>query len=198
MYGLQLPGASRCVLEGKRYPPGLARSQDVPRARDVLPDRLVDSGTSSHQPDRLRERLVEQTQLQRQILVVRLHDRSPLLPTRMMDPNFAVTNGFVSALTMMALPQEAPDTLAPSERRKSDRQGALELLRNYLRELGKSLPAKSSRALEANADTYQVLGGGKYCDAQPLIPDAEMKATRRGHALAERNKNAASSFLGKV
>jgi hypothetical protein len=109
-----------------------------------------------------------------------------LLEKRMVDPDFTVTTGFLDTLTAMTLREDHPEALTePVLQGETSiyHDQALELLRNYLRTVGKYLPAKWAASRAESLETYTRYASQSFCEDKPLIPSAEMRkvlaATKR-------------------
>jgi hypothetical protein len=101
-----------------------------------------------------------------------------LLEKRMVDPDFTVTTGFLDTLTAMALSEDHPEAFSESVSREEAatyHQSTLEILRDYLRRVGKYLPKKQAGSLAESLETYSTYAGQSFCEDQPLIPAAEMR-----------------------
>ena len=101
-----------------------------------------------------------------------------LLEKRMVDPDFTVTTGFLDTLTAMALREDHPDALnepVPEGETSIYHDQDLELLRNYLRTVGKYLPGKWAATRAQSLETYTRYAGQTFCEDKPLIPSAEVR-----------------------
>jgi hypothetical protein len=95
----------------------------------------------------------------------------------MVDPDFTVTTGFLDTLTAMALSEDHPEAFSESVSREEAatyHQSTLEILRDYLRRVGKFLPKKQAGSMAESLETYTTYAG-HFCEDQPLIPPAEMR-----------------------
>lgn len=99
-----------------------------------------------------------------------------LLLLRMRESDFAVTENFLDTLGAWRLQERHPEAFATDGRAinpEDYNQQAVDLLRDLVRSLGKSLPAKSGNAAAESAKTYKTLSGWHDCRNRPLIPESE-------------------------
>jgi hypothetical protein len=112
-----------------------------------------------------------------------------LLEKRMVDSDFTVTAGFLDTLTAMALREDHPEALnapVPEGETSIYHDQTLEVLRNYLRTVGKHLPEKWAATRAESLETYTRYAGQTFCEDKPLIPSAE---ARKVVAAAKRSQH---------
>jgi hypothetical protein len=103
-----------------------------------------------------------------------------LLSQRMLESDFAVTEGFLQTLGGWRLQQSHPEAFSADGKAVHPEAYSLEsvrLLRASVRALGESLPHKQGAALAVSAQTYEELARWQDCQLRPLIPESETRAT---------------------
>jgi hypothetical protein len=103
-----------------------------------------------------------------------------LLSQRMLEGDFAVTEGFLETLGAWRLRQGHPEAFATDGHAVNPEvynREAMDLLRDSVRALGRSLQEKRGAALTESAKTYRTLATRHDCQDRPLLPESEARAS---------------------
>ena len=103
-----------------------------------------------------------------------------LLSQRMLEGDFAVTEHFLQTLGGWRLQQRHPEAFAVNGTAvdpETYNLESVELLRDSVRALGRSLRGKRGAALAESAKTYERLAASQDCQAKRLISESEARAT---------------------
>jgi hypothetical protein len=95
-----------------------------------------------------------------------------LMTSRMQDPGVQVSHGVLEWLASSELRMEVPDAFQGGAPGAYHHQ-ALDILRNYVQLLGKSLSKKDSVVRAESAKTYRSFAQQQYCEDGPLISPEE-------------------------
>lgn len=102
-----------------------------------------------------------------------------VLSRRMRESDFAVTESFLETFGAWRLQQRHPEAFAVDGHAINAEvynHEAVELLRESVRSLGESLPAKRGTAATESAKTYKTLSAWHDCRNSLLIPESEARA----------------------
>jgi hypothetical protein len=93
-----------------------------------------------------------------------------LLETRMLEPDFRVSERLLDQLLAMKLRVRFPSGFNSPASNASLYPAARKILHDYILELGESLPGKESEALTVSAATFRAYAAKDFCTLEPLIP----------------------------
>ena len=99
-----------------------------------------------------------------------------LMETKLEQPGFAASRGSVDWIANAALREQTPAAFEENVDPAVYHERAVELLRRYVRALGRALPNKRSAALRDSRDVYQGYAHMQFCHLEPLISEEEMNS----------------------